>query len=105
MNLALIINILDALGMLARNPLFQHKQDELAETLAIGGFALNQYAMADEDRKVLLEQIREANNTGRGKLTAEQAEAWRNRHAGAKKAIDDYFANRDTPKSSPLSIG
>lgn len=90
MNLLLLAEIANAFSVLATNPIFGSKASEVSAIAGLVGLAFQAAGMTDTDRKELLEQVRDANESGRGSLTDEQAAAWASRHEIAKSIIQSW---------------
>lgn len=90
MNLLLLAEIANAFAVLATNPAFGEKSQEVSAIAGLVGLAFKAVGMTDEDRKELLEQVREANESGRGSLTDAQMDGWKARHEAAKAIIEGW---------------
>lgn len=89
LNFLLLGQIAEAFSALAFNPAFEGKGDKVGEFAGLVGLAFDQAALADQDRRVLLAQLEEANAANRG-LTDEQKAHWREQHEGAHAAIQAW---------------
>ncbi len=89
MNLAILAEIANAFSVLATNPLFGSKSDEVAGIAGLVALAFNVTGMNDVDRQALLAQIKQANAEGRG-LTDDEMAAWKARHEAAKAIIEGW---------------
>jgi hypothetical protein len=92
MNLLVIAQIANAFATLANNSAFSSSATEMSKVSSVAGLvglALNAGGMLDSERALLLEQIERANLEGR-LLTDEEMNAWKERHAAAKAAIENW---------------
>lgn len=89
MNLTIIAGIANAFATLANNPAFGGDAEKISGIAGLVGLAFSAAGMVSEERALLLEQIERANLEGR-LLTDEEMNAWKERHAAAKAAIENW---------------
>jgi hypothetical protein len=90
MNIQLLALLANAFSTLAANPAFGKNGQQASAIVGLLGTAFTAGAMVDAERKKLLLQIEDANNSGRGSLTDAETEEWKTRHATAAAAIQAW---------------